>query len=469
MHLSLRRHWPVVVLSIVIGTSVALAGSYFYIRSRDIMESQLKTQLASMAGSAALFIPGDELDQIQGPKDETKPAFIDLVHRLKSLRTLPDVRFAYIMRKTINPMELAFVADADALSTKAELDVNHDGVVSPDEAPSHPGDLYDISNVPALQHDAFLHPTTDSTVTYDQWGALISGYAPIYRKDGSVAGIIGIDMRADLYAFLSQSIFTPVALVLVVLGGILIAVAIVTLWERRQLMILNKINNERSGLLKLTFHQLGEPLTIMKWSLETLRDSVDDPRLQAIVEEHVVCMDEGLGRLNSIIDTLQQAEKVDLNTLDYLPVPSSLKNLFENSVHEWQSSIDKRKQKMNVVMDKDLFFPFDHNMLSLVLRQLLQNAIEYSPEGSTITLRASEGKQRVTISIEDQGVGIPREDLEHMFEKYRRASNAGRVKPDGNGLGLYIAKGIVEKAGGRIWIESIEGRGTKISFTLPIM
>ena len=57
--------------------------------------------------------------------------------------------------------------------------------------------------------------------------------------------------------------------------------------------------------------------------------------------------------------------------------------------------------------------------------------------------------------------------MEHLFEKYLRASNAGTHKPDGNGLGLYIAKGIVESAGGRIWIESIEGRGTTVTFTLP--
>ena len=190
------------------------------------------------------------------------------------MRTLPNVRFVYIMRRTSDPEQLAFVADADSLSTKEELDVNHDGVIEPNEEPSNPGDLYDITSVPALQHDAFVRPTSDPEVTYDQWGALISGYAPVRRSDGTVAGVLGIDMQADKYAFLSQSIFTPVALVLVILGGVLIAVAILTLWERRQLMILNKINTERSGLLKLTFHQLGEPLTIMKWSLETLRDSV---------------------------------------------------------------------------------------------------------------------------------------------------------------------------------------------------
>ncbi len=468
MTVNFRKHWQIVVLSVCIGLAIALIGSYFFVRSRALMQNELKQQLQNIAGSAALYINGDELDQIQGPADENKPFFLDLVQRLKTMRTLPNVRFAYIMRRTNDPMKLSFIADADSLSSFQELDRNHDNILEPDEQPSNPGDLYDVTEVPALQNDAFMQPTTDPTITIDQWGALISGYAPIRRIDGSVAGVLGVDMDAKDYATLSQSIFTPVALVLVILGSILIAGAIMVLWEHRQLAILNRINIERSGLLKLTFHQLGEPLTIMKWSLETLREEADDPNLKRIVEDHVICMDEGLGRLNSIIDTLQQAEKVDLNTLDYLPVPSSVKNLFENAVHEWRSSIEKRKQKIETIIDGDLFFPFDHNMISLVLRQLLQNAVEYSPEGRTITLRAVKGKQKVTISVEDLGCGIPRSDMDHLFEKYRRASNAPHIKPDGNGLGLYIAKGIVEKAGGTIWANSVEGQGTTISFTLPM-
>ena len=114
--------------------------------------------------------------------------------------------------------------------------------------------------------------------------------------------------------------------------------------------------------------------------------------------------------MNSIIDTLQQAEKVDLNKIEYLPTMSSLKNLLENAVREWQWSAEKQNQKIVIAMDKDMTFRFDHNMVSLVLRQLVQNATEYSPNGSTITVRAVPNKKMMTISVEDQGYGIPKED-----------------------------------------------------------
>ncbi len=462
------KRWPIICLSLLIAISISTIGTLFFLRARDIMEEQLKQRLENTAAAAALFIDGDALDTIHTRADKGKPEFYDIVQRLQSLRSMQDVRFAYILRRTADPLTLTFVADADSLSTLEELDVNHDGFIEQSERASNPGDIYDVTDVPPLQGDAFNFPTSDSGFTYDQWGSLISGYAPIFRKNGTVAGTLGIDMKADQFLLLSQSAFSPFALLLVVFFGIVIAAAIVMLWEHRQILILNRINLERSGLLKLTFHQLGEPLTIMKWSLETLREDTESPELKKLVEDHVSCMDEGLGRLNSIIDTLQLAEKVDLNTLEYIPQSLSLKGLLDNAVNEWMSSAVRKKQTIDLLMDGDIIFPFDYTMLSLVMRQLLQNAVEYSPEGATITLRVVQAPDKVKIAVEDTGLGIPASDMEHLFEKYRRASNAAHIKPDGNGLGLYIAKGVVECAGGNIWVQSNEGKGTKVIFTLPI-
>lgn len=467
MYLFFWKRWPVITLSIMIATGVAMAGFIFFLRAQGLMEAQVRQRLENTAASAALFIDGNVLDGIQSEKDMKKQIFVDVVRRLKSMRGIPDVRFAYIMRKTEDPQTLRFVADADSLSTKDELDANDNGVIEDHEEASYPGDLYDIREIPALMQ-AFDHVTSDDTITVDQWGSVVSGYSPIRRRDGTVAAVLGIDMKADRYQFLTQSAFTPLALVSVIVAGVILAVALVVLWERRRIAILTKVNAERSGLLKLTFHQLGEPLTIMKWSLETLRDETQNPELKSLVAEHILCMDEGLGRLNSIIDTLQQAEKVDLNTLEYIPSPSSLKTLLDNAVNEWASSIAKRTQKIEVDMAEDLIFPFDHNMIALVLRQLLQNAIEYSPDNSVITVRVKPAHDRVMIEVIDRGYGIPREDMDHLFEKYRRASNAPKHKPDGNGLGLYITRGIIERAGGRIKVESEVGEGTTVSFSLPL-
>ena len=82
----------------------------------------------------------------------------------------------------------------------------------------------------------------------------------------------------------------------------------------------------------------------------------------------------------------------------------------------------------------------------MALRQLIVNAIEYSDDSAVITIRAIARRHDVLVSVEDHGCGIPKDEMDHLFEKYHRASNAHLKKPDGNGLGLYIVKGIIEKA-----------------------
>lgn len=461
-------HWPVVLLSAIVGLIIILIGVSFYTRSQAVLADQLRSRLAAVAGAAALSIDGEALDHIRGIEDANSPDYRMLIDQLQKVRTETDMRFVYVLRKTQDPMMLEFIGDADATLSFAELDANGNRAIDPDEEAAQPGELYDISETPMLQQDAFDHAVADPGVSVDQWGTLVSGYAPIRRSDGSVSAVLGIDMYADDFDRLSRSIFSPQALIAVLISAFAIAGGIASLWELRRVQVLKRINAERSGLLRLTFHQLGEPLTIMKWSLETLRDETASPELKKLVEEHVVCMDEGLGRLNSIIDTLQLAEKVDLNTLEYLPVPASLKALVDNAVDEWHSSLQSRKQTIKIDMGEDVMIPMDKTLLLLVMRQILVNAIEYSPDGSQIDICVRPGRTSVELVVTDKGCGIPPKDIEHLFEKYRRAGNAHLKKPDGNGLGLYIAKGIIEKAGGTIWLESKEGQGTQVHFTLPM-
>ncbi len=462
------RIWPVFLSSLIVAGVIALTGVYFFMRAQNVLQDQLRNRLVVIAGSAALSVDGDTLDRIQGAADINSPDYRETIDRLQKLREATGVRFIYIMRRTSDATVLEFVADADAALTPEQLDVNGNGTVDPDEEPGYPGDFYDVSESPMLRDVAFTQAVADTDVTVDQWGTLVSGYAPIYRRDGTVSAVIGVDYRAEDFYRMSQRIFSSDALVVVLVLAAAAAGSIVLFWERRRILTLKRINSERSGLLRLTFHQLGEPLTIMKWSLETLRDETDDHELKHLVDDHVKCMDEGLGRLNSIIDTLQLAEKIDLDTLEYLPVPGSLRALIDNMLNEWDSSLHAHDIKLTFVMDEEIVMPIDANLLQLVLRQLIVNAIEYSKDHSTIQLRVFKNHNDVEVAIEDHGCGIPEKDMEHLFEKYRRASNAHLSKPDGNGLGLYIAKGIIGKAGGQMWVESVEGKGTTVHFTLPL-
>jgi len=470
LHGPVLTHWSIILVSSLIAFSIVIIGALFYTRARDTMQGAIRARLQDIATAAALSIDGDLLDAIQGPLDMATPEFKHLVDLLQQIQNLPDIRFAYILRKTDNPSLLAFVADADALRPPRELDVNGNGALERDEMPGYPGEFYDVTDIPLLQGKAFRESTADMTPTVDQWGPLISGYAPIRRgNNGQATAVLGVDMKADEFYTVSQSIFSPLALLFVFAIALMVAGFVAVYAEERQMRMLRKIDNERSGLLRLTFHQIGEPLTIMKWSLETLRSEFYSPELRKLVEDHVYCMDEGLGRLNSIIDTLQLAEKVDLNTIEYVRASTSLRAVIDNAINEWESSLARRGQRIVVEMaEPDVVMQLDATFIGIVLRQLLMNAIDYSDDNAVILLRVRSDRRIVRLSVEDHGCGIPAKDLERLFVKYHRASNAHLKKPDGNGLGLYITKGIVEKAGGRIWVESEEGEGTTVTFTLPM-
>jgi signal transduction histidine kinase len=111
----------------------------------------------------------------------------------------------------------------------------------------------------------------------------------------------------------------------------------------------------------------------------------------------------------------------------------------------------------------------DIGQIHQVVRNLVHNAIKYTPEQGKITISAGRTNQEVTISVEDTGVGIPAGDIARIFERFYKADRArARAAVTGTGLGLAIAKHIVQAHGGRIWVKSKEGKGSTFFFTLPV-
>jgi signal transduction histidine kinase len=111
--------------------------------------------------------------------------------------------------------------------------------------------------------------------------------------------------------------------------------------------------------------------------------------------------------------------------------------------------------------------PADPHWIRQVLRNILDNAVKYSPEGGLIVVRGEARRADVVVSVADQGVGISSEDLIPLFERYFRVRSIAGPHVPGTGLGLPIARAIVEAHGGRIWVESQIGEGTTILFSLP--
>ena len=464
MHRFVAHNRTTVLLGMALFALLASEGLLLYTRSQAVMQRQLRNNLEIAASLSAGRFIGEELDAIQRVEDMRTPLFARLVSRLNAVRTtVPNIQYAYVLRQTDDPTIVEFVVDADSLDSFEELDAKDNGILDSDEEGSYVGDLYDASAVPALQHDAFEGPASDSRITIDQWGELISGYAPIRRSDGTVAGVIGLDMDAKQFVSLSRSAFSPLLLMLVIGFSIVMAgVFGLFLWQRKVEM-LRQIDDERRQMLHLASHQLGAPLATIRWWIEILEEQIGREPGGACDQIH-----EAVERMSQIMELLRNGVHERNEAEVYKTDETSLNAVIDQIVSKYERKREWKKQQIVLDLVPTPILPFDPKLLSGAIGEFVENAIDYSPEDTTITIQTRVAHSLITVSIHDQGCGVPEQDRDRIFKEFVRGSNAETAKPVGNGFGLAVAKNIIERFGGQVWLESKEGKGSTFHFTLPM-
>jgi two-component system sensor histidine kinase KdpD len=236
----------------------------------------------------------------------------------------------------------------------------------------------------------------------------------------------------------------------------------------------------KSALLDAVTHDLRTPLTSIKASITTLLDEVRgrSPEDQVVAldaesrMEMMEVIDEESDRLNRFISGLIDLARIEAGELHLRRSWGTVDEIIATALTRAESLTKGHKVIVNVESELPVV-RVDERAVSEVVYTLVDNATKYSPKGTTITIsarRSAEGM--VTMAIEDQGEGIGADLRERVFDKFFRATRDGDIstqQPSGTGMGLAIAKGIIEAHDGRIWIESAAGgRGTRVSFTLPI-
>jgi signal transduction histidine kinase len=460
----------IVIASIFLSTAVL--GTFFFLYNQYLTTKQLKAQLMDLASIAALQFNSVDIERVHTTGDMQSPSFNRLAKQLHDItQELSDVRFAYLMRRTDNPLKLSFIADSELYVSTEGIDSNHDGHIDSDEAPSLPGTEYDITDVPKLQGPAFQYSTTDDFFTGDQWGTFLSAYAPIQDSYGNTIAVLGLDMDALKFQRLSQSFFRPTVFLLVLLLGLMMTILVaVSIWKRQVESVL-KLEEDRTALINLAMHQLGAPLAIVRWWLEILCESNECKKPNAC-HHCEICdeMKEGVARLVEVMAALKEVSELDSTKALTAQNPGLIDDALAIMQHDFASRLTSQQKKL-VIEDhaRHSLVALDKTLLIGILRELIGNALDYSPSGSTITLMTRDTTLGMRLDVRDTGYGIPRQDLENIFQKFSRGSNAMKYKTTGNGIGLYVVKSIVEKAGGKISIESELGKGTTVSITLPRM
>jgi signal transduction histidine kinase len=211
-------------------------------------------------------------------------------------------------------------------------------------------------------------------------------------------------------------------------------------------------------------HDLRTPLSVILGHAEALRDGVLPPTGETF---HIV-HDEAL-RLSRLVEDLRTLSLEDTAELPLVRRLTPPKRLLERAAATQANRVVKGDITLQVNADPELpDFDIDPDRMAQVLSNLLENALQHTPEGGTIILAAEPGDEGVRLSVHDSGPGIAAEDLPRVFDRFYRADKARNRHDGGSGLGLAIARSIVVKHGGRIWAESEPGEGATIFIELPV-
>jgi K+-sensing histidine kinase KdpD len=235
----------------------------------------------------------------------------------------------------------------------------------------------------------------------------------------------------------------------------------------RHLDTVQKANMLKADFVNHVSHELRTPLTSIKAYAETLAVNIDDPKFTQR-GEFIDIVNKEVNRLIRIVNDILDVSKIEFGQRAIQRAPLDLRVIVEEVISMLGPSLRERSMRVETHVPSDLpRIDGDADLIKQVFINLITNAIKYSPSGTTVTVRAQEEAVSILVSVADQGVGISREEIGSVFDKYFRARLQKESKMEGLGLGLAIVKNIVEQHGGSVRVESTEGRGSTFYFTLP--
>jgi two-component system sensor histidine kinase KdpD len=224
----------------------------------------------------------------------------------------------------------------------------------------------------------------------------------------------------------------------------------------------------RTSLFQAISHDLTTPLTVIAGSLSTLLKEGDVTLDEAARRELLETAYAGVERLIRLVDGLLRMAKIEANMVELRLEPYAIEELIGAAIAQLGPLLGGHRCQVHLPPDFPLVL-VDSALMVHVLVNVLDNAIKYSPKDSLIEVRASQTPGHFILSVSDRGSGIPPEELDRVFDKFHRlTSESNDAAPGGAGLGLAIAKGIVEAHDGRIWAEGREGGGTIVTVSLPL-
>lgn len=422
-------------------------GTLFAFFTRSKAHQALRTQLLYTVDLAVSATDPDLIERLPVTSEDIfNPEYIRLHQQYLQLQAplqQKDIRWIYAMK--VFGEEVRFVVDS--------VDIN-------DPGHSEPGVVYEqppvsVFNVMHTGKTEFIGPFTD------EYGSYYSAFAPIWSTDGRIIAVMGADIEQERYeTIIRQRSMLPIIVTLFVeLLFIICFLYVVRHWE---------IERMKSQFVSIASHQLKTPITALNWMVEVL---AEDKAVKARVglRAKVKDLEEIVQNMRELVSSLLNVSRVEAGRVAVCTQVSDVGSLAAAKVKEVTQLAKKKGQAVSLQVQPNVpSISIDAALVGEIYKNLLTNAIKYTPKGGKIEVRIVRKNSEILSSVTDTGYGIPKNEQGRVFQKFYRGSNITQLEHDGTGLGLYLVKEIVKISGGRIWFTSTEGRGTTFFFTLPI-
>ena len=225
-----------------------------------------------------------------------------------------------------------------------------------------------------------------------------------------------------------------------------------------------RLNLMKSDFIAITSHELRTPLGLILGHASFLRDVIQ-PDYQAQMDTIV----RNAMRLKEIIDSISNMDNAERGTASLRNRVFSIQHIVEDVLASFNQNMEEKNITVRVDQGQaDLLVEGDAAKISIALSNMVKNAFDFTDPGGHVDISVEQTAGYVKVSVIDDGIGIPEKDLAHIFERFYQVESHLTRKHGGMGLGLSIARVMVEMHGGRIWVESVEGKGSNFSFILPV-
>ncbi len=271
--------------------------------------------------------------------------------------------------------------------------------------------------------------------------------------------------------FISQKYDNP----MIVIASVSIVAAITTLLGGMIIKTIDQLaatNRMKTEFVSIASHQLRTPLSIIKWYVEFLSKAERQKNFTPKEINYIHTINDSNQRMIKLVNDLLDISRVESGRMQVKPEQTNLVELCQNIIKNNEPLAQSKKIKVSFKYDQSIpLLWVDPKRLNIAIDNLLTNSIKYIRDDKgkgQVNIELSHKGKNVLFSISDNGVGIPNQDQKQIFKKFFRANNTLKLQTSGTGLGLFIAKAIIESHKGSIWFVSKQNEGTTFYINLPI-